>query len=78
MSEVEDKILGKLKKTDKEALCKDYLAADNIWKIRRYGCVVMLTNGLIAAEQMDAEAKAKALKGVKKITCKDFVFERAK
>lgn len=78
MSGMEDKILGKEKKSIENLKTQDALTARAVWKITRTGCGVMLTNGVMTAQMLSAESKAQALKGVSKITEENCIYERVK
>lgn len=73
-SEIADKVLGK--KTDNFTKNDKYLTADCVWQVYKTGCGNSRVNGLMAAEMLSPEGKKKARRGIKKITDKDFVFER--
>ena len=78
MSGMEDKILGKEKTKTLSAKAKNAFEAQAVWKIKRQGCGVMITNGVMVAQMLNAENKAKVLKGAAKITEADCFYERLK
>ena len=75
MSKIEDKILGKEQTLSKGKLKKDVFATDAVWVVSRQGCGSNLINGKMAYEMLSSIGKKKALKGNKKISDKDFIFE---
>ena len=76
MTEIEDKILGKVKQSPKQYIQKDVFASNVVWSVSKTGCGSNLVNGKMAYEMLSANGKIKAFKGIKKISDKGFVFER--
>lgn len=76
MTEIEDKILGKVKQMPKQYIQKDVFASNIVWSVSKIGCGSNLVNGKMAYEMLSPNGKAKALRGNKKISDNGFVFER--
>lgn len=76
MSKIEDKVLGKETTLPKGQLKKDVFATNVVWIVSRQGCGSNLINGKMAYEMLSPVGKKKAIKGNKKISDKDFIFER--
>ena len=76
MNQIENKVLGKDKKTIQERIKKDVFDPKIVWKISKQGCGQNLANGAMAHEMLSFDGKKKALKGNKKIYDNGFVFER--
>ena len=78
MTEIEDKILGKVKYSAKKNIQKDVFVSDVVWVVSKQGCGSNLVNGKMAYEMLSASGKERALKGNKKFSDKGFIFERKK
>lgn len=76
MSDIEDKILGRVKKKKNPVSENNYFSADTVWKVTRPECGVSVFNGIMVYEMLSPEGKVKARKGTKRIQDKGIEFVR--
>jgi len=76
MSEIEDKVLGREKKSVAAGKQKNHFGPQTIWQVCKKGCGPVFFNGNMVYEMLTSDGKQKAQKGVKKFEDGEFVFER--
>ena len=73
MSEIENKIMGKSRQEKNK---KETFDINSSWFVTKEGCGKTLINGRMIHEMLSPNAKKKLMKGCKKISDRNFIFEK--